>query len=88
MKVAFDIPEDIAQRLRDSWGDVPRHALEALAIAAYRSETLTSAEVGSLLGLQERWAVERLLSRSGASLHYSDAEFEEDMRRLRAIQSP
>lgn len=82
MKVALDIPEEIARRLSDRWADLPKQALEALAIQAYRSEVLTGAEVGSLLGLS-RWEVEDLLARSGASLHYSEADFEEDLRRLR-----
>jgi predicted HTH domain antitoxin len=84
MKVALDIPEEIARRLHDRWADLPKQALEALAIQAYRSEVLTSAEVGSLLGLASRWEVEDLLARSGVPLPYSEADFTEDLQRLRA----
>ena len=84
MKVALDIPEDIARRLHDRWEDLPKQALEALAIQAYRSDVLTAAEVAALLGLSSRWEVEDLLARSGAPLHYSEADFTEDLQRLRA----
>ncbi len=37
MKVNIQIPEKIGEQLKQAWRDVPRRALEAIAIEAYRS---------------------------------------------------
>jgi hypothetical protein len=63
MTVSIDIPDDLERRLRDGWADLPRRALEAVAIEAYRTQALTTAEVGRLLGFESRWEVEAFLSR-------------------------
>ena len=38
--IIVQLPEDIAQRLESRWKDLPRAALESLALEAYRSELL------------------------------------------------
>ncbi len=58
MEVMLQVPDDIVQRLQAGWTDLPRHALEALAVQAYRSEILTSSEVQRMLGLGSRWEVD------------------------------
>ena len=50
MNVAIEIPEDIARRLESSWKDVPRRALEAIAVEGYPSGALTRSQVGQMLG--------------------------------------
>ena len=78
MSVTLEIPEGIAGRLRAAWSDVPRRALEAVAVEAYRSGALTSGEVQELLGLSSRWETDAFLKRSGAFLAYDEAELERD----------
>ena len=52
MVVTLDLPDNIARALTDhSDRDLPRRALEALAIDGYREERLTQKQVGELLGL-------------------------------------
>jgi hypothetical protein len=85
--VAIDIPDDLVQRLRARWGDVPRKALEAVAVEAYRGGALTAAEVQELLGLSSRWDTEAFLKESMAHLDYTQEDLTrdlEDLRRLRA----
>ena len=82
MKVALDIPEEVEQRLRARWSDLPRHALEALA-AAYRSGVLTGAEVGRMLGLESRWEVEDFLKNAEALLGYMEADLSRDLQAIR-----
>ncbi len=50
MEVKIQIPDDLAQRLLNG-GDAARQVLEALALEAYREDTLTLFEVSELLGL-------------------------------------
>lgn len=51
MEVILRIPDDVAQQLSASGGDVSRRALEALALECYRDQTLTLYQVSELLGL-------------------------------------
>jgi Uncharacterised protein family (UPF0175) len=51
MEIILRIPDDVAQRLAVGGGDVSRLALEALALRAYREQTLTLYEVAEMLGL-------------------------------------
>jgi len=54
MQIKLELPEDIAQRIESSWKDLPRAALESLALEAYRSHGLTEAQLRRLLGFETR----------------------------------
>jgi predicted HTH domain antitoxin len=88
MTVAVDIPDDLERRLRAGWPDVPRKVLEAVAVEAYRSGALTGAEVQRLLGLDTRWDLEEFLKRTGAFLHYDEADLARDLEALRPSRTP
>jgi predicted HTH domain antitoxin len=51
MEITLHIPDDVAKRLAAAGGDVPRRALEALALEGYRQHTLTLYQVSEMLGL-------------------------------------
>lgn len=57
MQVTIEIPEKLAQRLQAQWRDIPRHFLERIVLEAYRDDILTTREVQSALGLEDRLAV-------------------------------
>jgi hypothetical protein len=46
--VAIEIPDDIGRLLAGQVGDVSRAVLEAVAVKAYRSGGITSAQVGGM----------------------------------------
>jgi len=72
MKIAVELPEDIAERLEGKWGDLSRAAREAIAIEGYRSGALSQSQVQRLLGLASRWEVDALLKRAGVYLDYTE----------------
>lgn len=82
MQIKIDIPEAIGQQLIAQWGNVSQRAKEALAIEAYRSGSLTSAQVQSLLNLASRWEVEEFLKSSQAYLDYTEEDLEQDRQTL------
>lgn len=49
MQIKFELPEDIAQGLKTKWTDLPRGALESLALEACRSNALSAAQLRRLL---------------------------------------
>jgi len=50
MRITLELPEDIAKELETRWTDLPRAALESLALEAYRSHVLSAAQLRGLLG--------------------------------------
>ncbi len=87
MVVQLQVPDDIAEKLVEKWSDLPRCALEALAVDAYREGVLTAYEVQRLLGLSSRWKTEEFLKQSGANLGYTEEDLHEDATTLRRVLS-
>ncbi len=87
MQIKIDIPEAIGQQLIAQWGNVSQRAKEALAIEAYRSGSLTSAQIQSLLNLSSRWEVEKFLKSSQVYLDYTESDLEQDRQTLNNLLS-
>ena len=83
MQITIDLPEELAQHFnRDH---LAREILEALVVQAYQTEKITSAEVGRILGLPSRWAVDEFLKQHNADLHYDEADWDGDRETLRQL---
>ncbi len=78
MEITLNLPEDIARGLEAKWKDLPRAALESLALEAYRSGALTTAQVRRLLGFETRYELDGFLKRHGVYLNYSADDLERD----------
>ena len=79
MQITVELPDDIAQH-----PDAGREALEALAVEAYRSRTMTQFQVGKLLGLS-RIQTEDFLARHVDLYDYSRAELEAEADLLQRL---
>jgi hypothetical protein len=71
MTVKIDLPDDIEESLEKRWGDLPRHALEALAIEGYRTRALSRSQVQRMLGLETRAEVDEFMNRAGVPFDYT-----------------
>ena len=85
MQIRIELPEDIAEGLESTWKDLPRVALESLALEAYRSRALTAAQLRRLLGFQTRIEVDAFL-KEHEIFDYSAADFEQDRETLRELR--
>ena len=83
MDVVFSLPEDIARKLQQKWGDLSRRALESFVAQGYREESLTLGDVRRLLGHETRMDTEAFLKKQGALLDYSEEELERDVEAAR-----
>ena len=79
MQVAIELPEDIAEDLRAKWKDLPRHALEAIALEGYRSGALTESQVRRVLGFETRLEVNSFLRDRGVYYNYSPSELDQEI---------
>ena len=72
-------------RLECKWKDLPRAALESLALEAYRSHALTAAQLRRLLGFETRMQVDAFLKEH--EIHdYTATDFEQDREALRQLR--
>jgi hypothetical protein len=78
MALTIDLPSDIEANLRKRWSDLPRHALEALAVEGYRARVLSRAEVRRMLGFETREQVDAYMAKAGVPFDYSIEDFEHD----------
>lgn len=80
MDLTLRIPDAIAARL--GVADLPRRALEALAVEEYRAARLTRRELRQLLGFGIRAELDGFLKARGVDEAMTKAEFEHDRQDL------
>jgi Uncharacterised protein family (UPF0175) len=85
MQLTITLPEDVTESLRETWGDVSRHALEALAVEGYRTGALTETQVKRLLNFETRFQVHALLREYRVPYHYTEADVEQDLEAHRDL---
>jgi hypothetical protein len=87
VNVAIEIPDDIGRVLAGHAGDVSRVVLEAVAVEAYRTGTITPAQVQQMLGLRSRWETETFLRKAEAYHDYTMDDLERDIAAIRDTSS-
>ena len=85
MVVMLDLPDTIARALTDNNDrDLPRQALEALAVDGYREHRLTQKQVGELLGLS-RIQAEDFLSLHVDLYDYEPSDLSREAEQLKSL---
>lgn len=88
MTLTLTIPDPLLKRLETLCTDVPTAVLEGFAVEAYRSGTLSRAEIGNLLGHASPWDTEAFLAEHDAWPAPTLDEVNADIERLRTIPAP
>lgn len=83
MNIAIDIPDEVGRALAAHGADVSRAVLEAVALEAYRSGTITSAQVQRMLGFHSWWETEEFLRRADAYHDYTMDDLDRDIAAIR-----
>jgi hypothetical protein len=78
MQITLNVPQDVADGLATKWTDLPRAALESLALEGYRAGALTHAQVRRLLGFGTRGEVDGFLKQHGVYLEYTLDDLAQD----------
>jgi hypothetical protein len=86
MLITFELPEEIAQGLETKWTDLPRAALESLALEAYRSRAITAAQLRRLLGFETHMQADAFLKEHEVC-DFAAADFEQDCETLRQVRA-
>lgn len=72
--MTIELPDELAEQIRKSSGDIGRRMLEAFAVESYRSGTVTGFQIQQLLGLKNRFELEAFLKRAGIFREYTAEE--------------
>ena len=84
-RLPLELPEDIAQGMESKWKDLPRAALESMALEAYRSRAITAAQLRRLLAFETRMQVDAFLKEHEV-YDLTAADFEQDRETLRQLR--
>ena len=85
MEVTVQIPDDLAERLTAAVGDLPRRALEALALEEFRNGHLTQPELRRILGFETRFDLDGFHKAHHVYEEYSLADFEREREALKSL---
>ncbi len=85
MQITIDIPDEYIQSLEPELENLPQLILKTLVVEAYKAQNLTGAEVGRILNLN-RFEVDAFLKQHQAYLHYTIADFNQDLHTLEQVQ--
>jgi hypothetical protein len=88
MNLTLNIPDPLLRQLEAVCDDVPRAVLEGFVAEAYRTGTLSRAEVGLLLAHESTWETEAFLSAHAAWPAPTFDEIAEDLSALREAPHP
>ena len=86
MQIVLNLPQDIAEDLKRKWADLPRLALESLALEGHRSGALTHAQVRRLLGFGARVEVDAFLKQHDVYLEYTLDDVVRDTESSRLVK--
>ena len=83
MEYTIPIPDDVALQIKNQWPDIPKRALEAFALQAYRNGVITEYEVQKLLKISSRMELDAFLKESNAYIDYTEKDLQQDIENIR-----
>jgi predicted HTH domain antitoxin len=87
MNIELQIPDEVARVLSSEYADLPRAAVEALALEGYRSNRLSDGQLRQMLGFSSRMQVHAFLKERGIPLNYSLADLEHDRETSKDLEA-
>jgi hypothetical protein len=82
MTIDLPIPAALSETLRTQFTDLPKAALEGVALEGYRQGILSLAQVRELLDLPSRWAAQGFLEKFGCWPDYEPATLHTELSPL------
>ena len=86
MDVTVRIPDELANRLAASGGDLSRRALEGFALEEYKAGRITKPELRRLLGLETRYELDGFLKVHGVVADVTIEDLRRDLGDLESLK--
>ena len=84
-QLTLNLPDELSAALSSSGQELPRAAIEALALEAYRERKLTTAQLRRILGFETRYALDGFLKAHAVWLDYTRQDLEQDRETNRQL---
>jgi hypothetical protein len=85
MELMLDLSDELSAALAARGQDLPRAALEAIALEAYREHRLTTGQLRRVLGFESRYELDGFLKRHEVWLDYAWDNLEQDRETHRRL---
>ena len=85
MELTVQIPDDVAQRLSATGGDLARRALEALVAEEYKQGRLTKPDLRRLLGFETSDQIDSFLKAHDIWIDYTVEDLERERAGLKRL---
>jgi len=85
MRVSLEIPEDLGRRIAADPSELPRAALEGLALEAIRTGKLTVSQARRPVGIPSRYKMDGFLKAHGVFLDLTLEDVRRDSEVARAL---
>ena len=85
MRIALEIPDDVAAILTGTGEDLSRAALEALGLEAYRRRRISAYQLRKMLGIDSRFELDAFLKEHQVETYTVD-DFESDWATILASE--
>jgi hypothetical protein len=86
MELTIEIPDELAERMGAASGsDIPRRALEALALEEFKCGRITLPELRRFLGFGTRYQLDGFLKSHHVFEEYTMEDFEQDRHAARQL---
>lgn len=86
MKITVDLPDKLTEKVGKQWGDLSKKVVDSLALEAYKSKIISTAELGEILNLS-RLEIHSFLQKSGVYLNYEAEDLAEDLVTIDELRS-
>jgi hypothetical protein len=87
VEIAFNLPENVAEKLKKQGADLSRLSFEKLVCSLYRDGELTHREAMEALGAPGRHAMDEILSRHNMHREWTREEFEADLKTMDQLRA-
>jgi hypothetical protein len=84
-QLSLSLPDELSAALSGFGQELPRAALEALALEAYRERKLTTAQLRRILGFETRYQLDGFLKEHEVWLDYALRDLEQDRETHRRL---
>jgi len=85
-QVTFEIPDHLAEPLREAFGpDLARAAIESIAEDGYSSGKLSRFETQQMLGIDNLWDFQKWMGKRGINMPFTLEELEHDRATLKRL---
>jgi hypothetical protein len=85
MNLTVEIPDDLVAQLSAGRSDLSRRALEAFALAEYKSANITKAELRRLLGFSTRYELDGFLKAHEVWADYTIDDLRREIQDLESL---